>query len=131
PQPLPGVSVSNTGSSADEGEPERTVGRLTYVSACAGCHGAKGEGILNVAPAMYGNSTLASDNPHNLIKVILEGIPTQVFGSGQRMYAMPGFANELSDKQIADLATWLRMQWGGQGESVTVDQVRAAGQAAN
>ncbi|MBC7203979.1 MAG: cytochrome c [Pusillimonas sp.] len=131
PQPLPGVSASNTGSSPGAGDSDGTVGRFTYASACAGCHGAKGEGIPNVAPAMYGNSTLANGSPHNLIKVILEGIPTQVFGGGQRMYAMPGFADALSDEQIVDLATWMRAQWGGQRMPVTADQVRAVERAMN
>ncbi|RIY42141.1 cytochrome c [Neopusillimonas maritima] len=125
PQPLPGASAPSNGTSPDAGESDRTVGRFTYASACAGCHGAKGEGIPNVAPAMYGNSTLGSDSPHNLIKVILEGIPTQVFANGQRMYAMPGFSNELNDKTIANLATWLRAQWGGKRAPVTVEQVNA------
>ncbi|HCN72107.1 MAG TPA: dehydrogenase [Pusillimonas sp.] len=120
------VSVAAT---PETGETDQVTGRLTYASACAGCHGAKGEGIPNVAPAMYGNSTLASDSPHNLIKVILEGIPTQVFANGQRMYAMPGFSGELSNETIANLATWLRGQWGGKSTPVTVEQVSNVVQA--
>ncbi|MGG4603754.1 cytochrome c [Paenalcaligenes sp. Me131] len=101
------------------------IGRRTYLAACAGCHGSKGEGIPNVAPAMYGNATLAMDSAQNLVRVVLNGIPTQTFTGNQRMYAMPPFAHELSDEEIADLSTWMRAQWGGQATAVTPSQVNS------
>lgn len=125
PKPSPIATTSETGESG------QVVGRYTYASTCAGCHGMQGEGIPNVAPAMYGNSTLASESPHNLLRVILNGVPTQVFGGGQRMYAMPGFAHDLTDEEIAKLATWVRAEWGGQSVPVTVDQVSAITRAAD
>ena len=104
-------------------------GRIVYAGACAGCHGMAGEGIPNVAPAMKGNSTIALADPLNLLSVIVNGIPTQRFTGNQRMYAMPPFAHDLSDAQIADLATWLRTEWGGQAEPVSVDRVAAIARA--
>jgi mono/diheme cytochrome c family protein len=98
-------------------------GHLVYMEACAGCHGGAGEGIPNVAPAMKGNSTVALESPRNLVKVVIEGIPTQAFPGGQRMYAMPPFTPRLSDAEIADLASWMRAEWGGQGAAVTAAQV--------
>ncbi|SUV67171.1 dehydrogenase, cytochrome C subunit [Bordetella avium] len=100
-------------------------GRWAYMSACAGCHGADGKGIPNVAPAMLGNSTVAMSSPDNLLTVALHGIPIQTFPGGQRMYAMPGFAGKLSDDEMAALATWMRAQWGGQAQPVTPQQVKA------
>ena len=100
-------------------------GRLVYMEACAGCHGAAGEGIPNVAPAMKGNSTVALPSPRNLVKVVLEGVPTEIFPSGQRMYAMPPFTPALSDAEIADLATWMRAEWGGQDAAVTATEVES------
>ncbi|TGV05375.1 cytochrome c, partial [Alcaligenaceae bacterium 429] len=105
------------------------IGRRTYLAACAGCHGSKGEGIPNVAPAMYGNATLAMDSAQNLIRVVLNGIPTQTFTGNQRMYAMPPFAHELSDEEIADLSTWMRAQWGGQATAVTTEQAQQISRA--
>ena len=98
-------------------------GRIVYAGACAGCHGMAGEGIPNVAPAMKGNTTLALADPLNLLSVIVNGIPTRTFAGNQRMYAMPPFARDLSDRQIADLATWLRAEWGDQSETVSVERV--------
>ncbi|MER1968487.1 cytochrome c [Castellaniella sp. GW247-6E4] len=103
---------------------ELTAGRLAYLSACAGCHGLAGEGIPNVAPAMRGNATLINDDPRNFVKVVLEGIPAQRFAGNQRMDAMPGFADQLSDEAIARLTNWSRGQWGGQAPAATEDTVR-------
>lgn len=100
-------------------------GRITYVEACAGCHGFDGEGVPSVAPAMRGNSTLALADPLNLLAAIVNGVPTQAFAGNQRMYAMPPFAHRLEDAQIAELAAWLRAEWGGQAGPVTAAQVAA------
>ncbi len=95
-----------------------TAGEALYLSACASCHGDTGAGIPDVAPAMRGNATLALENPLNLLTVMLNGIPTEEFPRGKRMYAMPPFAHVLSDADIARLATWLRAQWGGIADPV-------------
>lgn len=98
-------------------------GRLSYISSCSGCHGIDGGGIPNVAPAMYGNAILAMDSPVDTISVVLNGIPTQTFGNGQRMYAMPPFSHRLSDAEIAEMVTWIRAEWGGRVDAVTTEQV--------
>lgn len=118
PTPLPQAVSPKSGT-------PMSTGRLAYMDSCAGCHGVIGEGIPNVSPAMKGNSTLALDNPQTLIKVVLNGIPTQKFKNGQRMYAMPPFAHRMSDAEVADLVTWIRAEWGGQGTPVTASQVSA------
>lgn len=118
PEPLPQAENAQPGSVMDQG-------RLAYISSCSGCHGMNGEGIPNVAPAMRGNATLAMDNPQTLIKVVLNGIPTQTFTNGQRMYAMPPFAHVLEDSEIAALISWMRAEWGGQATPVTPEQVSA------
>ena len=95
------------------------------MASCAGCHGINGEGIPNVSPALKGNSTLAMDKPQTLIKVILNGVPSQIFKNGQRMYAMPPFAHRMGDAEVADMVNWIRAEWGGQAGPVTAEQVRA------
>ena len=84
-----------------------------------------GQGLPNVGPAMKGNATLAMDDPQTLIKAVLNGIPTQIFKNGERMYAMPPFAHRMSDAEVAELVTWIRAEWGGQSVPVTAAQVSA------
>lgn len=111
------------GTIAPPDNPDLAIGRLQYISACAGCHGINGEGIPHVAPAMQGNATLNSDDARNFIKVVLNGIPTQAFAGNERMYAMPNFAGELDDEDIARLTNWARTQWGAQPADVSAKQV--------
>lgn len=118
PEPLPIAVNPQRGSDMDKG-------RMAYISGCAGCHGLKGEGIPNVAPAMKGNAVVALNKPDTLVSAIVNGVQTQTFTDGQRMYAMPPFADQMDAAQIAALATWMRAQWGGQDDAVTVDQVKA------
>lgn len=122
PKPLPEALDPAPDSDMD-------IGRRTYLAACAGCHGVQGEGIPNVAPAMHGNSIIAMDSPQDLIRVVLNGIPTQTFTGNQRMYAMPPFSHDLSDVEVADLASWMRAEWGGQGQAVGIEQVQKESRA--
>lgn len=105
-------------------DPQLQPGRLSYMSACAACHGVSGEGIPHVAPPMRGNTAVMMEDPNNLLTVILHGVPTQTFSGNERMYAMPGFADRMSASEIAGLATWMRAQWGAQDKAVTEEQVQ-------
>lgn len=105
-------------------DPSLQSGRLSYASACAACHGMNGEGIPNVAPPMRGNIAVMMQDPTDLLTVALHGVQTQNFAGNARMYAMPGFADRMSVESMADLATWMRAEWGGQSVPVTTEQVK-------
>jgi mono/diheme cytochrome c family protein len=100
-------------------------GRKIYVQVCAGCHGLEGEGKPHTAVALQANSTLRLANSRNLIVSVLHGIDAADFPGLERMQAMPGFADELSDEQVADLANYLRAGWGGQNADVTARAVHS------
>ncbi len=85
---------------------KQTSGAL-YVDKCAACHQAKGTGVPGVFPPLKGNDAVTAENPGDLLRVILAGLP------GQGTYpAMPGNASTMSDQQIADLANYVRTSWG-------------------
>jgi len=54
---------------------------------------------------------------------VLEGIPAQHFPGLERMQPMPGFKDQLDDRQVADLANWMRAQWGGEEPNVKPEDV--------
>ncbi|CAB3795072.1 cytochrome c [Paraburkholderia caffeinilytica] len=116
PQPLQSVS-------ADTAQLE--AGRNVYLAVCAGCHGLGGEGKPHVAVPMHGNSTVRQSDAHNLIVAMLDGIGAQDFPGLERMQEMPGFATQLSDTELAQLANYLRATHGGQPADVTADAVQA------
>lgn len=110
------VSLDKMGAS-----PQR--GRQEYLNVCAGCHGVSGEGEPHIAVAMQGNTTLRLEDPRNLLRVIEDGIGEQKFAGFERMQPMPGFADKLSNQQLADLLNYLRQTWGGQPGELAVSQV--------
>ena len=116
PQPLQSVSADAE---------QLAAGRNVYLAVYAGCHGRDGEGKPHVAVPMHGNSTVRQNDPHNLIVAMLDGIDAQDFPGLERMQEMPGFAGQLSDAEIAQLASYLRATWGGQPANVTADAVKA------
>ena len=65
---------------------------------CAACHGAEGEGT--VGPRLAGNPLLASAG--SVAAQILSGNPDR---------GMPAFDN-LSDREVAAIATYVRNSWG-------------------
>ncbi|MDP5007977.1 MAG: cytochrome c [Glaciimonas sp.] len=103
---------------------ELQAGKKLYIAMCAGCHGAEGQGKPNVAVAMKANSTVRNVDPHNLIVAMLDGIEAQKFPGLGNLQEMPGFADKMDDKQLAQLTNYLRASWGGQAGDVTVDKVK-------
>ena len=101
-----------------------TPARDRYLALCAGCHGRDGAGVPHVAPALLGNSSLRDGDAHNLIVALLDGLPEHDLPGLERMQEMPGFADQLDDAQVAELAQWLRTRYGGQTGAVTAKQVR-------
>lgn len=117
--PLP-AAAAPTLATGDDASPARQ----RYFALCAGCHGRDGAGVPHVAPALLGNSGLRDADPHNLIVAILDGLPEHDLPGLERMQDMPGFADQLDDAQVAELAQWLRGRYGGQTGTVEAKQVR-------
>jgi mono/diheme cytochrome c family protein len=85
----------------------RERGATLYLEYCSGCHRAKGRGTPGVAPALAGNDAVVAQDAANILKVVLVGVPQQ-----GPYVAMPGFADQLSDQQIANIANYVRTNWG-------------------
>ncbi len=98
-------------------------GRASYAGLCAGCHGGAGEGIPHVSVPLRTNAAMRVAGAGGLLRAILVGLPAQRFPGNERMEAMPPFAPLIDDAALADLATWMRAEWGGQGQAVTPDEV--------
>lgn len=83
-------------------------GAALFSSTCASCHGAAAPMMqIGNRPSLALSSVVTSDSPRNAIQMILGGIP--LAGANTSHY-MPSFANTLSDAQIADVATYMRVE---------------------
>ncbi|MFN4131343.1 MAG: hypothetical protein ACK4GC_16225, partial [Paracoccaceae bacterium] len=65
-------------------------------------------------PPLIQNAALRREDPGNLLQVLAYGVPA---GKLYRAPAMPGFADELSNDQIAMLANYTRTTFGGRQDS--------------
>ncbi|ROU04701.1 cytochrome c [Lysobacter enzymogenes] len=120
PTAFAGANAGAGASSGADGAPARS----RYFALCAGCHGRDGQGVPHVAPALAGNTGVRDPNPHNLIVAILDGLPEHDLPGLERMQDMPGFAAQLNDQEVAELAQWLRARYGGQSAQVSAAQVK-------
>jgi mono/diheme cytochrome c family protein len=88
-------------------DPARAQGAALYMGYCSGCHQATGAGIAGAFPPLAGNKAIVAPDPGNVLQAVLLGVPAQ-FGHG----AMPSFAAQLDDQQIAAIANYVRSSWG-------------------
>ena len=56
--------------------------------------------------------------------MIDDGIGEQKFAGFEHMQPMPGFAQKLTDEQLADLLNYLRQAWGGQPGDLALNDVQ-------
>jgi mono/diheme cytochrome c family protein len=88
----------------------RKKGFELFRNLCATCHGFGGEGIENLAPPLKG-SEYVTGRVDRLTLILLKGMEGPVHVA-EKLYklnaSMPGFENNLSDQEIADIVSYLR-----------------------
>ncbi|WP_244285746.1 c-type cytochrome [Caballeronia concitans] len=84
-------------------------GRRTFETACAVCHASSGGvGHLGVRPLMGLNTSVAQARPDNLLHVLHNGIDDPATAE---LGYMPGFRDVYDDKQMAELAAYIRARY--------------------
>jgi mono/diheme cytochrome c family protein len=102
-------------------------GRILYNVYCGTCHLPTGLGDDDVGARLAGGSLVVQANdPAGLINVILYGpeLPSPRLPS-KRSKDMPAFGDELSDEDVALIASYIRSSWNNKGGRVTPEQVAA------
>ncbi|MFT5096355.1 MULTISPECIES: cytochrome c [unclassified Psychrobacter] len=92
-----------------------------YLAACGSCHGVNGYGQPDARYApIVGLSSIRRDQPDALVNMILHGVE----GATNTSPIMPGFSDELNSEQIAGIANYVRVNFGGLASSnVSADDV--------
>lgn len=102
-----------------------------FYARCAACHGADGQGISGLAPALAGASWVTG-RPEWLGRVILQGMSGPVTVKGEHFDGvMPAHAHldVLDDALLAGLMTYLRRSWGNAASAVSTEQAADIRQA--
>lgn len=103
-------------------------GQVVYDGSCASCHGSRGEGSADqYYPSLTHNSTVGAATPQNLLATILSGVDREVAGEHVLMphFSTGSYVQPLTDTEIANVATYVRQQFGP-GDSVSVEDVKQA-----
>jgi cytochrome c oxidase subunit 2 len=99
-----------------------TLGKQKYQQICVACHQEDGKGLPPMYPALKGSSVAVGNPISRHIDIILNGIP----GSAMQPY------KDLSDEEIAAIATYERNAWGNNtDEDVQPADVAAVRQESN
>ena len=89
-------------------------GKEVYASNCAACHGAEGDGVPGVFPAIKGSKVALGPLADHL-KLVLHG-----------KAAMPAFKDQLNDVEIAAVVTYQRNGFGNKkGDSIQPADIQA------
>jgi mono/diheme cytochrome c family protein len=99
-------------------------GKRIYTRDCADCHGDGGRGVPGVYPPLAGNTSLLAANPVNPVRAVLLGGFEPVTRTHPRPYSMPPFMQELNDRQVAAVVTYIRHAWDNDAAAVSPDTVR-------
>jgi mono/diheme cytochrome c family protein len=114
---------------ADAGAPSGLSGAQIFALKCATCHGAKGQGAAAIPP-LAANPDIAAADPKEMIGTIVNGRSGQLTVNAKTYDGkMPTWSGQLSNADIAAVATYIRSAWGNHAAGVTEQQVAAAGPA--
>lgn len=103
---------------------EGSRGAELYIDNCAACHRTNGQGDARVFPKIAGNSSVLSEDPVSMIRLVLAGSKLPATATAPSELGMPGFAWRLSDEEVAQLLSFIRNSWGNQAPTVSAAQVK-------
>jgi cbb3-type cytochrome c oxidase subunit III len=114
---------------ASAGAPSGLSGAQIFAAKCATCHQAQGQGTGSIPP-LTGNTVVTASDPKVMIAIIVNGRSGPLMVNGKTYNAkMPTWSGQLSNADIAGVATYIRSAWGNKAPGVTEQQVAAAGPA--
>ena len=96
---------------------------MIYNERCAACHTVAGQGIVGLFPRLSGGPLVQQSQATSLIRVVLEGSRAVATEGAPTGPAMPSFAWELSDADVAAVVTYIRNAWGNAAPAVSAGDV--------
>ncbi|CAB3700118.1 MULTISPECIES: c-type cytochrome [Achromobacter] len=98
-------------------------GAMAFLNNCAACHRSTGKGYSETFPQLALSSTVNSADPASLIHIVLKGAQMPGTAAAPTAYAMPGFDWRMTDKEVADVVTFVRSSWGNKAAAVSAADV--------
>ncbi len=123
PEPAVAATTGGSGGGAAAGgsAASATAGAAVYTSNCAGCHGAQATGQPGIFPPLAKNPIVGAADPKEVEHIVLYGLQGKVSVEGGNYDGtMPAWKGNLTDKQIADVITYIRANFGNTAAAVSV-----------
>lgn len=98
-------------------------GKIVYMQFCLACHMEKGEGVPSLYPPLVQTEYVLGDKKR-LIETVINGIEGPVEVKGEKFNNIMAKLDYLRDDQIAEVLTYVRSNFGNNGDSITADEVR-------
>lgn len=98
-------------------------GQAIYRDTCSACHGIDGNGVPHLFPSLVKAPQVHAPDPTSTIKVVLHGVRSVATDAEPTAPAMPSYAWQLNDAQVAAVLTYIRNSWGSAAPAVSADDV--------
>jgi mono/diheme cytochrome c family protein len=102
-------------------------GEKVFAVRCASCHQANGLGITGQYPPLDGSNWVTAD-PGIVTNIILKGLKGEIVVKGET-YGTSAAVNmaavAISDREIANVVTYVRQAWGNNVDEIFEDEVAA------
>ncbi|WP_353232330.1 c-type cytochrome [Pseudomonas helleri] len=100
-------------------------GKAIYEDRCSACYVSNGEGITHLFPRLANAPLVNSADPSSIIRVVLSGSRAGETHEAPTAPSMPAFAWNMTDQNVADVATYIRNTWGNSASTVEPADVGA------
>jgi len=102
-------------------------GKIIYDALCLNCHQPTGLGLPGIYPPLAGSDWVAGDVA-TISKVVMHGLSGPIKVNGQdfkQLAPIPMPPMGLDDRQMADVLTYLRSNFGNRAPAVKPDEIKA------
>lgn len=100
------------------------LGQKIYTQYCLACHQEDGSGVPNMNPPLRKSDWVVGDKT-KLINVVLKGLDEEIEVNGDTYNGVMASHSFLTDKQIADVLTYIRSNFENQADVIKPEEVKA------
>lgn len=113
---VPTVKKATSASSTQPGE-------IIYIQFCLACHMENGEGVPGLYPPLV-HSESALDDKKRLIEAVLHGKDGLIEVNGDQYNSVMAKLDYLGDKEIAEVLSYVRSNFGNITDTITINDVK-------
>ncbi|KMQ92628.1 alcohol dehydrogenase [Lasius niger] len=100
-----------------------SAGAKLYAQKCGTCHGQDGKGRTPWIAPLAGSASSLLKEDSSAINMTLNGSPRVIANAVPDAYRMPSFRQQLTDKEIAEILSYVRSSWGNEAPAVKAEKV--------